>query len=493
MRIHAALTLSILAAAAIANPSARAAGWVHATVTVKPAAAGTTQPASPPPVEYYFNDDQRMAAVVSTEDGDKGVQFMAPSQGYMDTYSSKRNEILHSELTKSAILPQDGALPTSLEEALKGASAFLGTDAPKDAVAVSSAVETHILTAGATGPKLTLKVDPVNKRLFQIEQVTPEATTTIVYDYRPVAMTSIYDFGLDKNTVKTIDNLPSAAARELLDQLDARVEKNPGDGVAVITTDPQSIGPRGERPGHDKTQPYTVELFGASAGSFVYRVHSIQQAPAGNMDQILAALQPQPATSFVVYDGKSLSQLTYDPQSGKASVSDRAVKLEPKDFAATNYQRRVFLGRDALGTLIPVSKTELVEDPKARPGQKAIKVTRPTTLYYQDDKNQTQSVPATQLTVYWVDPSRGYAPVEYYERRDPAANSGLKPEVLSTKFTDFANTPDGSAIPTRWETGTWDIHGNTQVTAFTLRAAFNKKLDAVWFTKPALPPASPPK
>src|SRR5262249_24571211 len=150
----------------------------------------------------------------------------------------------------------------------------------------------------------------------------------------------------------------------------------------------------------------------------------------------------QPATSYVVYDGRTLSQLTYDPQSGKPIASDRQVQLGQRDFAASNFPRRVYLGRDVLGTSIPVTKTELIED-AARPGQKGVKITRPTTLFYEDDNKKTVSTPATQLTIYWVDTTRGFSPVEFYERRDPAQQANLKPEALSTKFAAPAQVPDG--------------------------------------------------
>jgi hypothetical protein len=493
MRSRTLMTWAVLAAAATWSAANARAAWIHATVSVKPAPTtqAASQPAAPPPVEYYFNDEQRMAAVINTEGADRDIQFLAPAQGFMDTYSSQRKEIIHSELTKGAILPQDGALPTSLAVALQGAAGFLGTETPNDAVTSAGAAEIHTLTGAAGGPKLILTADATSKALLKIVQETPEVTTTIDYDYRPGMYATIYDFGVQRAAVRYIDNMPSAETRALLDQLDARVEKDPGDGVAVIITDPQAVGQNGERLGHDRTAPYTVEVFARSGDAFSYRVHALQQAPAGTIAELLKTLQDQPATSFVVYDGKTLSQLTVDPQTGKPVVSDRVVKLEPKDFAASNYSRRTFLGREALGTLSPVAKTEIVEDAKARPGQKGIKVTRPTTLFYQDEKNQTQAVPATQLTVYWVDAARGYAPVEYYERRDPAVKTNLKPEVLSTKFADLANTPDGGAIPTRWETGTWDIHGAADFTAFSLMASFGRKLDNAWFAKPqvAAPPA----
>ena len=490
------LKSSLVLIAAITAASAYAAdtqpaGWVHATVAIKPPAppAGTPAIAAPKPTDYYYNEKERLAAVISEIEGDRSVQFMVPNQGYMQTYSYKRNDILQSELTKSAVLPQDHSLPDTLDEALDDARHILNTDTPKDTVTTDAGKEVHTLVGATDFPKITLTLNEQKFVSRIVEDGGPTAgVTTISYDYDVKALSDIFDLGVPR-TAKITNNVPAADVRAVLDQLDARAEKDPGDTVAILVTDIQA-GPKGAKT-HDPTAPYTAEVFIRNGGSFAYRVHTISAPPAADLDKALAELQNMPATNYIVYDGKTLFQLTYDPQTGKPLPSERAAKLDYKDFAPSNFSHRIFLGREALGCLVPISKVQLVDDPRARPGQRGLTVTRPTSLVYEEAPGKAANVPASHLTVYWSDPAKGYAPVMYHERHTPTPPTPLQEEVMETKFANYVTAPDGSVYPTTWVTGAWDVRGNSVDTNFTLNLAFNKKLDAAWFTKPALPPAPP--
>lgn len=478
-----ALSLAAMAGSAFA---AGYNGWVKAVVTVQPPAGQQ----APPATEYYFSDATRQAAVITDAGGDRGVQFMAPNQGYMETYSSKKGELLRSELTKSAILPQDQALPDTFNEALEDAKRILNTDRPNDAVAMQGTWEVHTLTGPAAGPKVLLWVDGRSKLLGRVIQDSGQgAVTTINYEYLTRPVQSIFDLGVPRNA-RLVDNLPAPETRAFLDQLDARLEKDWGDNVAVLITDPQTEAQKNVMQ-HDARLPYTVEVFGRNGDAFVYRVHSLQTAPAGALEQILGSVQNLPASTYMIYDGRTLYQLTYDPQTGKPLPTSKEVKLTPKDFSPSNFPRRVFLGRDGLGTAVPVAKTKLLEDPRKFPGLKGVMVTRPTSLVYQGQNNQPANVQADQWTVYWVDPNKGYAPALFWEGRYPPKDSGLRPEVMETKFANYTTAPDGTAVPTRWQTGTWDVQGGKQSTDFSLLVAWNRRIDRAWLTPPMPLPQAP--
>lgn len=501
-------------------------GWVRARMDNPQAMNRPSEGLTVTAATFYLHPIKRITVRDVTVNGIRSVEWMDHQANMHKSYDSSTNTITTGPIPQeekgdgasveemiAKMMSQEKATPWQIGQRLFAMPTLDGAMMLVDnnwcSVTASREGEDDRYTLTFNKDKLTNPRDAVKSSLvLLVDRKTslvrkwigtfPDGDMSLTFTYNDPVLNDIQDVGLPAdtriNSPQAATTQPTADAAALLDRLDklAAMDGQLGTYTAVVTqTNEDSEGREGRR---------TLQIWGRQGKSQFFGLYRDQK-----LTPFLNSLGDWPLPSVV--DALAAAQrirpdivLASDGVTAKIGRTDRGKSgswwpIDLEDLTTpqnTGYTLTggLWPGRHMIdykhGSRIKIDVRLLTAED--RPGQVGLQVDESGTVAV------VMGMSNMQMT-WWVDPSRNDVPVAKI-RRIYDLQGKVKSEE-TTKYTQYAQFPNGLWYPTAWEmTSSRNTTGQPRVEAkATSRLQFipNMTMDSVWFSDPQerFEPAAP--
>jgi hypothetical protein len=272
-----------------------------------------------------------------------------------------------------------------------------------------------------------------------------EWEVVVSYEYGIDGPADIYGLNVPRDA-RIVDNRPSEETKQVLQRIEARINKGFGDYVAVLT---DSLS----RPeGGPDTVRTNVRLLARKGSAGMAQTFAVlprklpnhpgialpEKWPDISAEELLQLARESTPHSYVAFDNEKVSAGRFlrgrmDPT--YAAAIDRGTAMQLASVA-----QYIWPNLSAVNRYTPQTQIRLAANDPDRPGLLGIEV---NTLGPSNDFYISQ-------TVYWIDPQHDDAMVEMTETTFRGGSMLNRQSATDTRVTEIGKLPDGRAYPARW-------------------------------------------